>query len=126
MPGGGGGDPMLHVVLIAMATADTPSTSSSRALALRAQARTALGGESALASVHSLSLEGHFRRRPPSLPSRDAFATVLTREQIANLPDDPDEMEQVLQDMAGPDAVIRVNGSAQPSRRLELGVNLSF
>lgn len=41
---------------------------------------------------------------------RDAFSTVLTPEQIATLPDDPDEMQQLIQDMAGPDAVIRVNG----------------
>ncbi len=41
---------------------------------------------------------------------RDAFSTVLTPDQIASLPDDPDEMAQVIQDMAGPDAVIRVNG----------------
>ncbi|PYQ55940.1 MAG: hypothetical protein DMF78_00465 [Acidobacteria bacterium] len=41
---------------------------------------------------------------------RDAFSTVLTPQQIATLPDDPDEMAQVIQDMAGPDAVIRVNG----------------
>ena len=41
---------------------------------------------------------------------RDGFSTVLTPDQIASLPDDPDEMAQMIQDMAGPDAVIRVNG----------------
>ena len=41
---------------------------------------------------------------------RDAFTTVLTPDEIASLPDDPDEMAQMIQDMAGPDAVIRVNG----------------
>ncbi len=45
---------------------------------------------------------------PPD--QRDAFSTVLTPDQIASLPDDPDEMAQAIQDMAGPDAVIRVNG----------------
>ncbi len=40
----------------------------------------------------------------------DSFSTVLTADQIAQLPDDPDEMEQVLQQMAGPGATIRVNG----------------
>ena len=41
-------------------------------------------------------------------PRGDAFSTVLTPAQIAQLPDDPDEMEQVLQQMAGPGATIRV------------------
>jgi hypothetical protein len=40
----------------------------------------------------------------------DAFATVLGPAEIQELPDDPDEMEQQLKDMAGPGAVIRVNG----------------
>jgi hypothetical protein len=43
-------------------------------------------------------------------PRGDAFSSVLTPAQIAQLPDDPDEMEQVLQEMAGPGATIRVNG----------------
>jgi hypothetical protein len=40
----------------------------------------------------------------------DAFATVLGANEINELPDDPDEMERVLQEMAGPGAVMRVNG----------------
>ena len=43
-------------------------------------------------------------------PRSDAFSNVLTAAQIAQLPDDPDELEQVLQQMAGPGATIRVNG----------------
>lgn len=43
-------------------------------------------------------------------PLGAAFSTVLTREQIAALPDDPDEMERVLKAMAPPGAVIRVDG----------------
>src|SRR5262252_599612 len=43
-------------------------------------------------------------------PRGDAFATVLSQAQIDELPDDPDEMEQVLRDLAGPGAVMRVNG----------------
>jgi hypothetical protein len=39
-----------------------------------------------------------------------AFSTVLTREQIAALPDDPDEMENALKAMAPPGATIRVDG----------------
>ena len=43
-------------------------------------------------------------------PRGSAFSTVLTREQIAMLPDDPDEMEAVLKAMAPPGATIRVDG----------------
>ncbi len=43
-------------------------------------------------------------------PLGAAFSTVLTREQIAALPDDPDEMEKVLKAMAPPGATIRVDG----------------
>lgn len=40
----------------------------------------------------------------------NAFTTILTAEQIAELPDDPEEFEAVLRQMAGPGAVMRVNG----------------
>jgi hypothetical protein len=40
----------------------------------------------------------------------DAFSSQLTAEQIDQLPDDADEMAQVLEQMAGPGAMIRVNG----------------
>jgi hypothetical protein len=40
------------------------------------------------------------------------FSNVLTPAEIAQLPDDPDEMEEVLRQMAGPGAVLRVNGFA--------------
>lgn len=43
-------------------------------------------------------------------PRGSAFSTVLTREQIESLPDDPDEMEQMLKAMAPPGATIRVDG----------------
>jgi hypothetical protein len=43
-------------------------------------------------------------------PRGSAFSTVLTREQIAALPDDPDEMERLLKAMAPPGATIRVDG----------------
>ena len=46
-----------------------------------------------------------------SLDSRgSAFSTILTREQIEALPDDPDEMEQALKAMAPPGSSIRVDG----------------
>jgi Carboxypeptidase regulatory-like domain len=43
-------------------------------------------------------------------PRGNAFGNLLTREQIDALPDDPDEMEETLKQMAGPDAVVRVDG----------------
>jgi hypothetical protein len=43
-------------------------------------------------------------------PRGDAFSTVLTREQIDRLPDDPDEMEAALKAMAPPGSTIRVDG----------------
>lgn len=42
--------------------------------------------------------------------SGNAFATTLSEQEIAELPDDPDELEQVLLQMAGPGATMRVNG----------------
>ena len=49
-------------------------------------------------------------RERASDPRSDAFATVLGQAEINELPDDPDQMEQMLRDMAGPGAVMRVNG----------------
>ncbi|MEX1128862.1 MAG: carboxypeptidase regulatory-like domain-containing protein [Vicinamibacterales bacterium] len=43
-------------------------------------------------------------------PNNDRFGTVLSKDQINALPDDPDEMERVLKEMAGPGAAIRVDG----------------
>ena len=43
-------------------------------------------------------------------PRGNAFGSLLTRAQIDALPDDPDEMEDTLKQMAGSDAVIRVDG----------------
>ena len=43
-------------------------------------------------------------------PNNDRFNTVLSKQQIDALPDDPDEMESVLKEMAGPGATIRVDG----------------
>jgi hypothetical protein len=56
---------MTFLLVLALAAADPVPTADARASALRAQARDALGGEPALASVHGLSLQGHFHRLPP-------------------------------------------------------------
>jgi hypothetical protein len=50
------------------------------------------------------------RREEATDPHGTAFTTVLTEEQLAQLPDDPEEFSQVLREMAGPGAIIRVNG----------------
>ncbi len=39
-----------------------------------------------------------------------AFSNVLTAEQIAQLPDDPEEFENAINQLAGPGAQMRVNG----------------
>jgi Carboxypeptidase regulatory-like domain/TonB dependent receptor len=39
-----------------------------------------------------------------------SFSQVLTPEEIASLPDDPEEMEDALRQRAGPGATLRVNG----------------
>ena len=39
----------------------------------------------------------------------DAFGSVLTREQMEALSDDPDEMQRQLMDMAGPGAIMRID-----------------
>ena len=43
-------------------------------------------------------------------PNSDRFGNVLSREQIEALPDDADEMERILTEMAGPGGTIRVDG----------------
>ena len=43
-------------------------------------------------------------------PNNDRFGTVLSKQQIDGLPDDPDEMENMLKELAGPGATIRVDG----------------
>lgn len=43
-------------------------------------------------------------------PNGAAFSNVLTEEQIAQLPDDPEEFENAINQLAGPGAQMRVNG----------------
>jgi hypothetical protein len=43
-------------------------------------------------------------------PKSERFGNVLSKDQIEALPDDPDEMEKVLKEMAGPGATLRVDG----------------
>lgn len=43
-------------------------------------------------------------------PNSGRFDTALSKDQIDALPDDPDEMQKVLEELAGPGATIRVDG----------------
>jgi hypothetical protein len=63
-----------------------------------------------IAPVSETVQVGRDPRERASDPRGDAFAMVLGQAEINELPDDPDEMEQMLNDMAGPGAVMRVNG----------------
>jgi hypothetical protein len=56
------------------------------------------------------------------------FGTVLTREQLEALSDDPDILRQQLQDMAGPGAVIKVDsfeGAALPPKAMIRSIRIS-
>ena len=55
----------------------------------------------------NVSEEEAVRNTNPNGPS---FSNVLTEDQIAQLPDDPDEFENAINQLAGPGAQIRVNG----------------
>ncbi|MBS1792168.1 MAG: TonB-dependent receptor [Acidobacteria bacterium] len=63
-----------------------------------------------IATVEESVTVGQDKREAKTDPRGDAFSTVLTAEQIAALPDDPDEFEQAIRNMAGPGASFRVNG----------------
>jgi hypothetical protein len=63
-----------------------------------------------IAKVAAELTVGREPRESSTDPRGDAFATVLTRDQIEQLPDDPEELENALNQMAGPGAVMRVNG----------------
>jgi len=53
------------LLVLALLSADPPANADARASGLLAQARSALGGESALMPVHAVALQGHFHRLPP-------------------------------------------------------------
>ena len=61
-------------------------------------------------------------------PRGPSFGTTLTREQLEALSDDPDELRQQLQDMAGPGAVIKVDsfeGGALPPKAQIQSIRIS-
>jgi hypothetical protein len=72
-----------------------------------------------LAKVEDSVTVGEDRATAASDRRGPSFGTVLTREQIEALSDDPEEMRRQLLDMAGPGAVIRVDsfeGAALPHK----------
>jgi hypothetical protein len=57
-----------------------------------------------------------------------AFGTALTREQVEELSDDPDEMQRQLEDLAGPDSVIRIDsfeGATLPPKTQIKAIHIS-
>jgi hypothetical protein len=64
----------------------------------------------AIAKLSETVRVGRDPRERASDPRNDAFALILGQAEINELPDDVDDMEQLLKDMAGPGAVLRVNG----------------
>ncbi|HEV8397289.1 MAG TPA: TonB-dependent receptor [Vicinamibacterales bacterium] len=69
------------------------------------------------------------RNKQESAADRQStFGTVLTREQLEALSDDPDILRQQLQDMAGPGAVIKVDsfeGAALPPKAMIRSIRIS-
>ncbi len=63
-----------------------------------------------IAGLQEEVMIGRDKREANTDPRGDAFTQVLTPEQIAQLPDDPEEFEEAIRQMAGPGATFRVNG----------------
>jgi hypothetical protein len=65
-----------------------------------------------VAGINEVEVVSEDKAEKASDPRISALTSVLTPEQISQLPDDPEEMEQALKQMAGPGATLRVNGFA--------------
>jgi hypothetical protein len=73
-------------------------------------------------------LVGQDKQAAAADPRGPSFGSVLTREQLDQLSDDPDILRQQLQDMAGPGAVIKVDsfeGGALPSKSQIRSIRIS-
>jgi Carboxypeptidase regulatory-like domain len=73
-------------------------------------------------------LVGQDKQAAAADPRGSSFGTTLTREQLANLSDDPQVLQQQLMDMAGPGAVIRVDsfeGAALPNKSQIRSIRIS-
>ena len=63
-----------------------------------------------VAGIKEEVVVGQDKREKATDRRGDAFSSILTEDQLAALPDDPDEFEQALRSMAPPGAPLRVNG----------------
>jgi hypothetical protein len=73
-------------------------------------------------------LVGQDKQAAAADPRGSSFGTTLTREQLANLSDDPEVLRQQLLEMAGPGAVIRVDsfeGAALPNKSQIRSIRIS-
>ncbi|HUQ87078.1 MAG TPA: TonB-dependent receptor [Vicinamibacterales bacterium] len=73
-------------------------------------------------------LVGQDKQAAAADPRGASFGTQLTREQLANLSDDPQVLQQQLMDMAGPGAIIRVDsfeGAALPNKSQIRSIRIS-
>jgi hypothetical protein len=69
------------------------------------------GNNNHTASLRIASLQEQLVVTEQDGPARDnAFSTTLSEAELSLLPDDPDEFEEALRQMAGGDAVFQVNG----------------
>lgn len=65
-----------------------------------------------VAGVNEVEVISEDKQEKSSDFRSDKFTTVLTPAEIDKLPDDPEELEEALRQMAGPGATLRVNGFA--------------
>lgn len=63
-----------------------------------------------VAGVNEVEVISEDKQERSSDLRSDKFTTVLTPAEIDKLPDDPEELEEALRQMAGPGATLRVNG----------------
>ena len=81
-----------------------------------------------IAGVKQSVTVGQDKQTAAADPRGSSFGTVLTREQLEALSDDPNVLAQQLQDMAGPGAVIKVDsfeGAALPPKSQIRSIRIS-
>jgi len=82
----------------------------------------------AIARIEATLTVGQDRQESAADRQGPSFGTTLTRDQIEALSDDPATLQQQLQDMAGPGAVIRIDGfegSALPAKAQIRSIRIS-
>jgi hypothetical protein len=82
----------------------------------------------AIARIEATLTVGQDRQESAADRQGSSFGTALTRDQIEALSDDPATLQQQLQDMAGPGAVIRIDGfegSALPAKAQIRSIRIS-